>query len=133
MKKTIYKLFQIYILCNVIVLCIIHPKSYAQQDIKATLDKYIEKFIKEQNIPGAAVAIVHNKDVFFTKTWGLLGNLKKITSKTPFAIGSISKSLTALAIVSTAVLFSLISAVQNSLLLINGRLYAGFLLFTKSK
>ena len=52
MKKTIYKLFQIYILCNVIVLCIIHPKSYAQQDIKATLDKYIEKFIKEQNIPG---------------------------------------------------------------------------------
>ena len=99
MKKTIYKLFQIYILCNVIVLCIIYPKAYAQQDIKATLDKYIEKFIKEQNIPGAAVAIVHNKDVFFTKTWGLLGNLKKITSKTPFAIGSISKSLTALAIV----------------------------------
>ena len=99
MKKTIYKLFQIYILCNVIVLCIIYPKAYAQQDIKATLDKYIEKFIKEQNIPGVAVAIVHNKDVFFTKTWGLLGNLKKITSKTPFAIGSISKSLTALAIV----------------------------------
>ncbi|ACK60844.1 TPA: beta-lactamase family protein [Bacillus cereus] len=100
MKKTIYKLFQIYILCNVIVLCIIHPKSYAQQDIKATLDKYIEKFIKEQNIPGAAVAIVHNKDVFFTKTWGITGESeKKITSKTPFAIGSISKSLTALAIV----------------------------------
>ncbi len=45
MKKTIYKLFQIYILCNVIVLCIIYPKAYAQQDIKATLDKYIEKFI----------------------------------------------------------------------------------------
>ena len=100
MKKTIYKLFQIYILCNVIVLCIIYPKAYAQQDIKATLDKYIEKFIKEQNIPGAAVAIVHNKDVFFTKTWGITGESeKKITSKTPFAIGSISKSLTALAIV----------------------------------
>ncbi|WP_088352170.1 serine hydrolase domain-containing protein [Bacillus cereus] len=100
MKKTIYKLFQIYILCNVIVLCIIHPKSYAQQDIKTTLDKYIEKFIKKQNIPGAAVAIVHNKDVFFTKTWGITGESEKIiTSKTPFAIGSISKSLTALAIV----------------------------------
>ncbi|KAA0766475.1 serine hydrolase [Bacillus sp. SH5-2] len=100
MKKTIYKLFQICILCNVIVLCIIHPKAYAQQEIKATLDKYIEKFIKEQNIPGVAVAIVHNKDVFFTKTWGITGESeKKITSKTPFAIGSISKSLTALAIV----------------------------------
>ncbi|CAM3951655.1 penicillin-binding protein [Bacillus luti] len=100
MKKNIYKLFQICILCNVIVLCINHPKAYAQQEIKATLDKYIEKFIKEQNIPGAAVAIVHNKDVFFTKTWGITGESeKKITSKTPFAIGSISKSLTALAIV----------------------------------
>ncbi len=35
------------------------PKVYAQQNIKVTLDKYIEKFIKEQNIPGASVAIVH--------------------------------------------------------------------------
>lgn len=99
MKNTIYKLSLICMLCNVLILCITPPKVYAQQNIKVTLDKYVEKFIKEQNIPGAAVAIVHNKDVFFTKTWGLLGNLKKITSKTPFAIGSISKSLTALAIV----------------------------------
>ncbi len=38
MKKTIYKLFQICILCNVLVLCIVHPKVYAQQNIKATLD-----------------------------------------------------------------------------------------------
>ena len=58
MKKTIYKLFQIYILCNVIVLCIIYPKAYAQQDIKATLDKYIEKFIKEQNIPVLQLYII---------------------------------------------------------------------------
>ena len=100
MKKTIYKLFQICILCNVLILCIVHPKVYAQQNIKVTLDKYIEKFIKEQNIPGASVAIVHHKDVFFTKTWGITGESeKKVTSKTPFAIGSISKSLTALAIV----------------------------------
>ncbi|MDG0962909.1 serine hydrolase, partial [Bacillus paranthracis] len=100
MKKTIYKLFQICILCNVLVLCIVHPKVYAQQNIKATLDKYIEEFINEQNIPGVAVAIVHNKEVFFTKTMGVIGESeKRVTSKTPFAIGSISKSLTALAIV----------------------------------
>ncbi|MDA1582966.1 serine hydrolase [Bacillus cereus group sp. TH230-1LC] len=100
MKKTIYKLFQICILCNVLVLCIVHPKVYAQHNIKANLDKYIEEFINEQNIPGVAVAIVHNKEVFFTKTMGVTGESeKKVTSKTPFAIGSISKSLTALAIV----------------------------------
>ncbi|PGK32812.1 penicillin-binding protein [Bacillus anthracis] len=100
MKNTIYKLSLICILCNVLILCITPPKVYAQQNVKVTLDKYIEKFIKEQNIPGASVAIVHNKDVFFTKTMGITGeSKKKVTSKTPYAIGSISKSLTALAIV----------------------------------
>ncbi|MGE7881567.1 serine hydrolase domain-containing protein [Bacillus sp. NPDC094077] len=100
MKKTIYKVFLICILCNVLMLCIVHPKVYAQQNIKVTLDKYIEKFLKEQNIPGASVAIVHNKDVFFAKSWGITGESGKIvTSKTPFAIGSLSKSLTGLAIV----------------------------------
>ncbi|MGR5862858.1 serine hydrolase domain-containing protein [Bacillus pacificus] len=100
MKNTIYKLSLIFVLFNVLILCITPPKVYAQQNIKVTLDKYIEKFIKEQNIPGASVAIVHNRDVFFTKTMGVTGESgKKVTSKTPFAIGSISKSLTALAIV----------------------------------
>ncbi|MGQ7875314.1 serine hydrolase domain-containing protein [Bacillus sp. 1A] len=100
MKNTFYKMSLIYILCNVLMLCITDSKVYAQQNIKIALDKYIEKFIKEQNIPGASVAIVHNKDVFFTKTMGITGETeKKVTSKTPFVIGSISKSLTALAIV----------------------------------
>ena len=100
MKNTIYKMSLICLLCNVLILCITPSKVYAQQNVKVTLDKYIEKFIKEQNIPGASVAIVHNKDVFFTKTMGVTGESeKKVTSKTPFAIGSISKSLTALAIV----------------------------------
>lgn len=100
MKNTIYKMSLIYILCNVLMLCITDAKVYAQQNIKIALDNYIEKFIKEQNIPGASVAIVHKKDVFFTKTIGITGESeKKVTSKTPFAIGSISKSLTDLAIV----------------------------------
>ncbi|QDQ06100.1 serine hydrolase domain-containing protein [Bacillus sp. BD59S] len=100
MKNTIYKMSLICLLCNVLILCITPSKVYAQQKVKVTLDKYIEKFIKEQSIPGASVAIVHNKDIFFTKTWGITGESeKKVTSKTPFAIGSISKSLTALAIV----------------------------------
>ena len=100
MKNTIYKMSLIYILCNVLMLCIIDSKVYAQKNIKIALDKYIENFIKEQNIPGASVAIVHKKDVFFKKMIGITGESeKKVTSKTPFAIGSISKSLTALAIV----------------------------------
>lgn len=100
MKISKYKLFLICIVCNVLMLCIAHSKVYAQQNIRVTLDIYIEKFLKEHKIPGASVAIVHNRDVFYTKLWGATGESeKKITRKTPFAIGSISKSLTALAIV----------------------------------
>ncbi|MBE7121740.1 serine hydrolase domain-containing protein [Bacillus cereus] len=100
MKISKYKLFLICIVCNVLVLCIVHSKVYAQQNIRVTLDNYIEKFLKEHKIPGASVAIVHNKDVFYTKSWGITGESEKsVTSKTPFAIGSISKSLTGLAIV----------------------------------
>lgn len=77
MKNTIYKMSLIYILCNVLMLYITDSKVYAQQNIKIALDKYIEKFIKEQNIPGASVAIVHNKDVFFTKTMGITGESEK--------------------------------------------------------
>ncbi len=100
MKISKYKLFLICIVCNVLMLCIVHSKVHAQQNIRVTLDIYIEKFLKEHKIPGASVAIVHNRDVFYTKLWGVTGESeKKITSKTPFAIGSISKSLTGLAIV----------------------------------
>lgn len=67
MKNAIYKISLIYILCNVLMLCITDPKVYAQQNIKIALDKYIEKFIKEQNIPGASVAIVHKKMYFSQK------------------------------------------------------------------
>lgn len=70
MKISKYKLFLICIVCNVLMLCIAHSKVYAQQNIRVTLDIYIEKFLKEHKIPGASVAIVHNRDVFYTKLWG---------------------------------------------------------------
>lgn len=73
----------------------------AKQDIKSTLDSYVEKFLEEQQIPGASIAIVQKNGVFYSKSWGVTGESEeKVTSETPFAIGSISKSLTGLAIMS---------------------------------
>ena len=76
MKNAIYKVFLICILCNVFMLCITHPKVYAQQNVKVTLDKYIEKFIKEQNIPELLLQLYIIK-YSSQKRWGLLENLKK--------------------------------------------------------
>lgn len=77
MKNTIYKMSLIYILCNVLMLCITDPKVYAQQNIKIALDKYIERFIKEQNIPELLLQLYIIKMYFSQKRWGLLENLKK--------------------------------------------------------
>jgi len=74
--------------------------SAAEQDIKSTIDNYVENFLEEQRIPGASIAIVHNNDIFYSNSWGVTGeSVEKVTTDTPFVIGSISKSLTGLAIV----------------------------------
>ncbi|MEH6944588.1 serine hydrolase domain-containing protein [Bacillus sp. JJ722] len=71
----------------------------AEQNIKTKLDTYIENFLEEYRIPGASIAIVHENDIFYSKAWGVTGETEeKVTTKTPFTIGSISKSLTGLAI-----------------------------------
>ncbi|MGE7690952.1 serine hydrolase domain-containing protein [Lysinibacillus sp. NPDC097214] len=73
--------------------------SAAEQDIKSTIDNYVENFLAEQRIPGASIAIVHKNDIFYSKSWGVTGESEeKVTAETPFVVGSISKSLTGLAI-----------------------------------
>lgn len=71
----------------------------ANQDIKNQLDAYIESYLEEYQVPDASVAIVHNNEIYFSKSWGITGESEeKVTTETPFTIGSISKSLTGLAI-----------------------------------
>ncbi|MGE7675725.1 serine hydrolase [Lysinibacillus sp. NPDC094403] len=73
--------------------------SSAGQDIKSTIDNYVENYLKEQRIPGASIAIVHKNAIFYSKSWGVTGESEeKVTAETPFVTGSISKSLTGLAI-----------------------------------
>lgn len=57
------------------------------------IDNQLKKDLEELHIPGMAVAIVDAKEVLLAKTYG---NCKSID--TPFILGSVSKSFTALAI-----------------------------------
>lgn len=57
------------------------------------LDDHLERAVQEQGIPGAAVAVVHGTNIVFSRGYG-----PGITPKTPFKIGSLSKSFVALAI-----------------------------------
>ncbi len=64
------------------------------------LDARLAQIFKESKIPGATVAIVQNGEVTFAKGYGYADVAKKIaaTADTPFRAGSISKSVTSVAV-----------------------------------
>jgi CubicO group peptidase (beta-lactamase class C family) len=65
----------------------------------AAIDAYIEYHMAENQIPGLALSIVHNNEIVYTRGYGVAGtDGTQVTPKTPFIIGSTSKSFTALAI-----------------------------------
>ncbi|WP_239587334.1 serine hydrolase domain-containing protein [Bacillus pakistanensis] len=71
----------------------------ATSDVKANLEKYIEQYIEKYRVPGLSAAILHEGEVFYTNAWGVTGESgEQVTAETPFLLGSISKSLTGLAI-----------------------------------
>lgn len=61
--------------------------------------EYVESEMAELAIPGAAVAIVHDSEVAFARGFGVANpDGDPVTPETPFHIASVSKSLTALAV-----------------------------------
>ena len=61
------------------------------------LDAYVTKALQTLKVPGAAVAIVRNDSVIYTKGYGVLalGSTAPVTDQTMFEIGSSSKAFTA--------------------------------------
>ncbi len=64
------------------------------------LDKYVEKARKQWNIPGLAIAIVHDNKLVFSKGYGLRNIEKKdkVDPNTLFAIASNTKAFTSAAL-----------------------------------
>lgn len=63
-------------------------------------DDYVNKAIKDWEVPGVAIAVVKDDKVVFAKGYGVreLGKPEKVDENTMFAIGSSSKAFTAAAI-----------------------------------
>jgi CubicO group peptidase (beta-lactamase class C family) len=59
---------------------------------------YIEQEVQRQRLPGLAVAITHGEQTIFLEGFGHSRKGEPITPYTPFFIGSLTKSFTALAI-----------------------------------
>src|SRR5215210_8416178 len=65
----------------------------------ATIDRYVKKEMEQTRMPGVALGIVKADEVVHLKGFGEADSSgRKVTPQTPFIIGSLSKSFTALAI-----------------------------------
>jgi CubicO group peptidase (beta-lactamase class C family) len=69
----------------------------------AAVDRYVQDQVNEARIPGLALGIVHGAEVAHLQGFGRVDSGgRPVTPKTPFIIGSISKSFTALAVMQLA-------------------------------
>jgi len=66
------------------------------QELPEGYDNYIDKTIKEWNVPGCAIVVIKNNKIYYIKGYGYRNVKEKlpVTEKTLFAIGSCTKAFT---------------------------------------
>jgi CubicO group peptidase (beta-lactamase class C family) len=71
-----------------------------QENASKDIEKYVEKIMSEDNLPGAAVAVVRGDVIVFAEGFGFrdVENGLPVTRETLFHIGSTNKSMTAMMI-----------------------------------
>lgn len=87
------------ILLSFAVVSLAPISSFAEANLPVQkIDSYLEKQLKSNNIPGLSVAITHNGRVVYSKGLGTAGKNRPVTPDTRFAIASLSKAFTAMAV-----------------------------------
>ena len=73
------------------------PLAHAQEAPLQGFDDYLNKALKDWEVPGLAIAIIKNDSIVLAKGYGVrkLGEQTPVDEKTLFAIGSSSKAFTA--------------------------------------
>ena len=77
----------------------VHAASSMSMSDVATIDRYIQAQMNKSHIPGLALGIVQGDQVAHLKGFGTANDSgSAVTPQTPFILGSLSKSFTALAV-----------------------------------
>ena len=88
-------MYNFYFIINLILLIGFHNSYELSDEKKEILEKMIESGIKNANLHSFGIVITNHSDTIYTKMYG---ENNDITDKTPFIIGSVTKSFTALSI-----------------------------------
>ncbi|WP_071392872.1 serine hydrolase domain-containing protein [Bacillus tuaregi] len=83
-----------------VILLLFSPFSVsAEQDERIPLIKeYVEEALEIHQIPGASLAIVENGETIYQEQWGKISDGSAVKADTSMLIGSMSKPITALAV-----------------------------------
>jgi CubicO group peptidase (beta-lactamase class C family) len=81
----------------------VHSAAAGYADVQISeqdqIDAYLQARMQTANIPGLALGVVRGDEVIYLKGYGRAGpDGRAVTPQTPFIIGSLSKSFTALAV-----------------------------------
>ena len=85
---------------QLLLVAVIAQVALAQNGSLNGFDDYVNKALKEWEVPGVAIAIVKGDQVVLAKGYGVrkLGEPAPVDERTLFAIGSSSKAFTAAAV-----------------------------------
>lgn len=101
------KSIAVCLICMLLAVCIsvipaVAVETRSKTEIVSEIDNYVKKIMKANHIPGASLAIAYGEDVFYTQGYGEYSDGIRISTDTAFPIASLSKSITALAILQLA-------------------------------
>lgn len=82
------------------LLLAVAPRAFGQEAPLQGFDEYVNKALKDWEVPGAGIAVVKGDKVVLAKGYGVrkLGDPAPVDERTIFAIGSSSKAFTAAAL-----------------------------------
>ncbi|MEC0208143.1 serine hydrolase [Paenibacillus ehimensis] len=72
------------------------------RDTAQQIDAFMKAALAKYHIPGASLAVVHQGQTVYQESWGTMSDGSAVTEDTSFLIGSVSKPLTALAMMMLA-------------------------------
>jgi len=94
MKKIAIVLFMLLMLLP----CQVSAAEPGAANLDAQITGFMDRALDRYHIPGASLAVLQKGEIVYRKNWGTMSDGKPVTSDSPFLIGSVSKPLTALAV-----------------------------------